>query len=58
MAGPPTEQRGFLNGFGKWWDQSVADWKAKMKEQQTKVDEFNKQSADAAKDAAAATRRR
>lgn len=55
VAGPPTEQRGFLNGFGKWWDQSIADWKAKMKEQQTKVDEFNKQSADAAKDAAAAT---
>ena len=55
IAGPPTEQRGFLNGFGKWWDQSVADWKAKMKEQRTKLDAFNKQSADAAKDAAAAT---
>ncbi len=55
LAGPPTEQRGFLNGFSKWWDQSVADWKAKMKEQQTKIDDFNKQSADAAKNAAAAT---
>jgi hypothetical protein len=55
LAGPPTEQRGFLNGFSKWWDQSVADWKAKMKEQQTKIDDFNKQSADAAKDAATAT---
>ena len=55
LPGPPTEQRGFLNGFSKWWDQSVADWKAKMKEQQTKLDDFNKQSADAAKDAAAAT---
>jgi hypothetical protein len=54
-AGAPAEQRGFLNGFSKWWDQSVADWKAKMKEQQTKLDDFNKQSADAAKDAAAAT---
>jgi len=52
---PAPEQRGFLNGFGKWWDKSVADFKAKMKEQQTKLDEFNKQSADAAKDAAAAT---
>jgi len=54
-APPPTEQRGFLNGFGQWWNQSVADWKAKMKEQQTKLDAFNKQSADAAKGAAAAT---
>ncbi len=55
LAGPPTDQRGFLNGFSKWWDQSVADWKAKVKEQQTKLDAMNKQSADAAKDAAAAT---
>jgi len=55
LPGPPTEQRGFLNGFGKWWEQSVADWKTKMKEQQTKIDAFNKQSADAAKDAATAT---
>jgi hypothetical protein len=55
LAGPPDEQRGFLNGFSRWWDQSVADWKAKMKEQQTKLDTMNKQSADAAKDAATAT---
>jgi hypothetical protein len=56
LAGPPTEeQRGFLNGFSRWWDQSVADWNAKMKEQQTKLDAMNKQSADAAKDAATAT---
>lgn len=55
LAGPPTDQRGFLNGFSKWWDQSIADWKAKMKEQQTKLDTMNKQSADAAKDAATAT---
>ena len=50
----PAEQRGFLNGFGAWWDKSIADWKAKMKEQQTKLDAMNKQSADAAKDAAIA----
>ena len=55
LAGQPTEQRGFLNGFSKWWNQSIADWKAKMKEQQAKLADFNKQSADAAKDAAAAT---
>ncbi len=55
LPGPPTEKRGFLNNFGQWWDQSVANFKAKMKEQQTKVDAFNKQSADAAKNAATAT---
>ena len=55
LPGPPTEKRGFLNDFGKWWDQSVADFRAKMKSQQTKIDDFNKQSADAAKDAATAT---
>jgi hypothetical protein len=54
-APPPAEKRGFLKDFGQWWDQSVADFKAKLKEQQTKLDEFNKQSADAAKDAATAT---
>ncbi|MGB6465056.1 MAG: hypothetical protein WBF27_02580, partial [Xanthobacteraceae bacterium] len=55
LAGAPAEQRGLLNGFSKWWDQSIADWKTKMKEQQTKLDAMNKQSADAAKDAATAT---
>ncbi len=40
LAGPPTDQRGFLNGFSKWWDQSVADWNAKMKEQQIKLDDY------------------
>ena len=55
LSGAPTEQRGFLKGFGAWWDKSVADWKTKMKEQQTKIDEMNKQSADAAKEAATAT---
>ena len=55
LPGPPAEKRGFLNDFGKWWDQSIADFKTKMKEQQTKIDDFNKQSADAAKDAATAT---
>ncbi len=55
LAGPPSEQRGFLNGFSQWWDHSVADWKAKMKQQQAELDAMNKQSADAAKDAATAT---
>lgn len=55
LPAAPAGQHGFLNGIGQWWDKSVADWKAKMKEQQTKIDDFNKKSADAAKDAAAAT---
>jgi hypothetical protein len=55
LAAPPADKRGFLNNIGQWWDQSIADFKAKMKDQQTKLDDFNKQSADAAKDAATAT---
>jgi hypothetical protein len=47
VAGAAPDQRGFLNGFGAWWDKSVADWKAKMQEQQTKLDAMNKQNADA-----------
>jgi hypothetical protein len=52
---PAPEKHGFFNDFGQWWDKSVADFKAKMQDQQTKLDAFNKQSADAAKDAATAT---
>jgi len=50
-----NEKRGFFGEIGHWWDDSVANFKAKMKEQQSKIDEFNKKSAEAAKDAAAAT---
>jgi hypothetical protein len=52
---PPVEKRGFLNDFGRWWNDSIASFNAKMKDQQSKADDFNKQSADAAKDAATAT---
>ena len=50
-AAPPEEKRGFLNGIGQWWDESVANFNAKLKEQQAKLDEFNKQQSKAAKDA-------
>jgi hypothetical protein len=43
----PPEKRGFLNDFGSWWNKSVSDFNTKMKEQQTKIDDFNKQSATA-----------
>ena len=50
-AGAPPEKRGFLNDFGRWWDKSVADFNAKLKEQQSKANEFNKQSAAATQEA-------
>jgi hypothetical protein len=52
---PQLEKRGFLNDFGQWWNKSIADFNAKVKENQSKLDEFNKQQNAAAKDAAAAT---
>jgi len=53
---PEAEKRGFLNDFGTWWDKSVSDFNAKMKDQRAKLDEYNKQQSAAAKDAAAATK--
>jgi len=49
------QQHGFFDDLGRWWRDSVADFNAKVKEQQSKLDEFNKKSAAAAKEAAAAT---
>lgn len=51
----PAEKRGFFDELSHWWNDSVADFNAKLKEQQSKLDDFNKKSAEAAKDAAAAT---
>jgi hypothetical protein len=48
---PPTEKRGFLTDFGTWWNKSVADFNAKMKEQQSTLEDLNKQSAAATKEA-------
>jgi hypothetical protein len=55
--GAPAVSSDDKKGFdlGQWWDDSVANFKAKFKEQQSKIDDFNKQSADAAKGAATAT---
>jgi hypothetical protein len=52
---PPAEKRGFFDNLERWWRDSVTDFNAKLKEQQTKIDDFNKKSAEAAKDAATAT---
>jgi hypothetical protein len=57
-AAPPpaaAEKHGFFGDLSRWWRDSVADFNAKLKEQQSKVDDFNKKSAEAAKDAATAT---
>jgi hypothetical protein len=52
---PAPEKRGFFDGFSRWWKDGVADFNAKWKEQQAKIDDFNKKSAENAKDAATAT---
>ncbi len=52
-AAASDDKKGF--DLGQWWDNSVANFKAKWQEQQSKLDDFNKQSADAAKGAASAT---
>jgi len=54
-AQAPAEKRGFFDDLSSWWHDSVADFNAKLKEQQSKIDDFNKKSAEAAKDAATAT---
>jgi hypothetical protein len=51
----PAEKHGFFDELARWWRDSANDFNAKLKEQQTKIDDFNKKSAEAAKDAAAAT---
>jgi hypothetical protein len=51
----PAEKRGFFDNLSHWWNDSVADFNTKLKEQQSKIDDFNKKSAKAAKDAATAT---
>jgi hypothetical protein len=55
LPAPAPEKRGFFDDLARWWHDSTADFNAKLKEQQSKLDDFNKKSADAAKDAAAAT---
>jgi hypothetical protein len=57
-ATPPsastTQPHGFFDNLGRWWHDSVADFNAKLKEQQSKLDDFNKKSAEAMANAASA----
>jgi len=45
---PAASKPGFLNDFGRWWDQGIASFNAQMKDQQSKLEQFNKQSSEAA----------
>jgi hypothetical protein len=54
-SAPAEQQHGFLDDMGRWWHDSIADFNAKLKEQQSKLDDFNKKSTAAANEAAAAT---
>jgi hypothetical protein len=53
---PPSastdQPHGFFDNLGRWWHDSVADFNAKLKEQQSKLDDFNKKSAEAMSNAA------
>jgi hypothetical protein len=57
-AAPPAvstdQQHGFFDNLGRWWHDSVADFNAKLKEQKSKLDDFNKKSAEAMSNAASA----
>jgi hypothetical protein len=50
-----AEKHGFFDNLSRWWNDSIADFNTKLKEQQSKIDDFNKTSAEAARDAATAT---
>jgi hypothetical protein len=52
---PPGNSPGFLHQLKVWWDQSIAVFDAKIKDTRGTVDDLNKKSSDAAKDAATAT---
>ena len=57
-AAPPSastdQPHGFFDNLGRWWHDSVADFNAKLKDQQSKLDDFNKKSAEAMSNAASA----
>jgi hypothetical protein len=53
---PPAIKRGFLNDLGNWWENSFSIFGTKIDEARGKLDDINKKSAAAAKNAAAVTR--
>jgi hypothetical protein len=53
--GADAAKPNFFNQLGKWWDDGVADFNAKMKDAKEKLDDYNKKQSEAAKEAAAKT---
>jgi hypothetical protein len=51
---PAASKPGFFDALGRWWQQGTDAWNAKVKDARQKVDDFNKQQTQAAKDAATA----
>lgn len=55
-AASGASKPGFFDALGRWWQQSTADWNAKMKDAQKQFDEYSQQQKDAMKSAAEATK--
>jgi hypothetical protein len=51
----PTNKPGFLHQLEVWWSDSFGDFNAKMKSAKDKLDDYNKQQNQAAKETSAAT---
>lgn len=52
---PPVNKPGFLHQLGVWWNDSFADFDAKMKAARDKLNDYNKQQGQAARETSAAT---
>jgi hypothetical protein len=51
----PANKPGFLHQLEVWWNDSFGDFNAKMKSAKDKLDDYNKQQDQAAKETSAAT---
>jgi hypothetical protein len=51
----PANKPGFLHQLEVWWNDSFGDFNAKMKSAKDKLDDYNKQQNQAAKETSAAT---
>jgi hypothetical protein len=51
----PANKPGFLHQLELWWNDSFGDFNAKMKSAKDKLDDYNKQQDQAAKETSAAT---
>ena len=54
-AQPPANKPGFLHQLEVWWHDSFGDFDAKMKSAKDKLDDYNKQQNQTAKETSAAT---